>query len=306
MRDDGSMDRFEANASRFSARDAVVAVLVALALFVLLEEGPLSSSVDEVTKPLSPDRALSARGGFDTPPSGGADAVAPVTAAAFDPAALGLLTAKQPLRRLLVTGDSLSTPLDLELARRLTGAGVKVERDPHLGSGISKTSVIDWGRLAVTQIEEHEPDAVVVFIGANEGFPMEGADGEDVECCSPEWAAIYANRTRQMIATYRRGGATRVYWVTVPAPRDPDRQEIERVVNAAIAVAVEPWRADVRLVDTVAQFTPGDRYRDEIDVGGRSTLVREADGIHLNRRGAALLADRIEAQLKRDFTVAGG
>ena len=131
---------------------------------------------------------------------------------------------------------------------------------------------------------------------------MKDGDGDDVECCGAEWAAIYANRVRQMLATYRRGGEARVYWVTVPTPRDPDRQEISRVVNAAIAVAAQPWRADVRVIDTVSQFTPGDRYRDEIDVGGRSTLVREADGIHLNRRGAALLADHVEAALERDFS----
>ena len=296
------MERFEANASRFDARDAITVVLVALALFVLLEKGPFSKQVDDATRPLSPDTALSTRGGFDATPGANGDAVAPVTAAAFDPAKIGVELATQPLRKLLVTGDSLSTPLDLELARRLTGAGVKVERDPHLGSGLSKTSVIDWGKLAVTQTEEHEPDAVVVFIGANEGFPMKGADGDEVECCSPDWAAIYATRARQMIATYRRGGATRVYWVTVPTPRDPDRQEIERVVNAAISVAAEPWRRDVQVIDTVPLFTPGDRYRDEIDIGGRPTLVREADGIHLNRRGAALLADRVEAALERDFT----
>jgi hypothetical protein len=291
------MGRFEANAARFSARDAVTVVLVALALFVLLEKGPLSDSVDEVTAPLSPDTALSTRGGFDATPSEGAGSVPPVTAAAFESR-----SPRRPLRRLLVTGDSLSTPLDLELARRLTGSGVKVERDPHLGSGISKASVIDWGRLAVTQTEAHEPDAVVVFIGANEGFPMKGGDGDDVECCGPEWAAIYANRARQMLATYRRGGGARVYWVTVPTPRDPDRREIERVVNSAIGVAVQPWRADVRLIDTVPIFTPGDRYRDEVEIAGRPTLVREADGIHLNRRGAALLADRVEAALARDFT----
>ena len=302
MRDDGSMERFEANASRFNARDAVAAVLVALALFVLLERGPLSDQVDEVTAPLSPDTQLSTRGGFDAGPSTATDVAAPVTASAFDPVALGESPRRRPLRKLLVTGDSLSTPLDLELARRLTGDGVKVERDPHLGSGISKTSVIDWGRLSVTQTEEHEPDAVVVFIGANEGFAMPGADDDAVECCGPEWAAIYANRARQMAATYRRAGEARVYWITVPTPRDPDRQEIGRVVNAAIAVAVQPWRADVRVIDTVAQFTPGGRYSDEIDVGGRPTLVREADGIHLNRRGAALLADRVEAALERDFT----
>ncbi len=48
-------------------------------------------------------------------------------------------------------------------------------RDVHVGTGISKTDLLDWGKLAAKQVGKDEPDAVVVFIGANEGFPMPGA-----------------------------------------------------------------------------------------------------------------------------------
>jgi hypothetical protein len=105
--------------------------------------------------------------------------------------------------------------------------------------------------------------------------------------------------------TYRRDGAARVYWITLPTPRDPDRQKISRVVNAAIAVAATPWRAQVRVVDTVKTFTP-DGYRDAMDVHGTSTIVREADGIHLNEAGAGLLADDLLARIGRDFVYAPG
>ena len=76
----------------------------------------------------------------------------------------------------------------------------------------------------------------MVFVGANEGFAMPGAGGAEIECCGPDWAAEYAYRARAMIDTYRRGGDARVYWLTVPAPRDADRARISRSVNAAIAV----------------------------------------------------------------------
>ena len=60
---------------------------------------------------------------------------------------------------LLVTGDSLSTPLDIELARKLAdqGAGVQVIRDPHLGTGISNTGLVDWGKLSSTQVANGPP-----------------------------------------------------------------------------------------------------------------------------------------------------
>ncbi len=112
------------------------------------------------------------------------------------------------------------------------------------------------------------PDAVVVFIGANEGYTMPGPGGKDVSCCGPEWAAIYATRARQMMNTYRQAGAAQVFWLTVPTPRDPARQRIERTVNQAIEVAAQPWRDQVHLIDTVPVFTPGDRYRDSMPSTG--------------------------------------
>ena len=39
--------------------------------------------------------------------------------------------------------------------------------------------------------------------------------------------------------TYRRDGAARVYWLTLPLPRDAKRRST-RVVNASVAVAAPP------------------------------------------------------------------
>jgi hypothetical protein len=142
-----------------------------------------------------------------------------------------------------------------------------------------------------------------MFIGANEGFALPGPDGADVECCGPDWAAEWAFRARAMIDTYRRGGETRVYWLTVPAPRDGDRARISRAVNAAIGVAAEPYRANARVLDMSAIFTPGFRYRDAMDVDGRRRLVREPDGIHLNGAGASIAADAVVGALGEDFAL---
>ena len=76
-------------------------------------------------------------------------------------------------------------------------------RDPHLGTGISNSAVVDWAQLSASQMARDDPDAVVVFIGANEGYGIPGPDGKDVECCGPDYAAAYANRVRQVMDTFR-------------------------------------------------------------------------------------------------------
>ena len=151
-------------------------------------------------------------------------------------------------------------------------------------------------------MEKDHPDAVVVFIGANDGFPFPADDGRQIKCCGVPWATVYANRVRQMMNTYRQAGAARVYWLTLPFPRDKDRQEVARVVNAAISVAAQPWRSQVRVLDAVPIFTPGGVYRDAMDVDGKEKIVRESDGIHLNETGSGVLADALIPLVERDFT----
>jgi lysophospholipase L1-like esterase len=328
--------------TRFSARQSLAAVFVCVLLLALLEGAavrrageamhpgvartlvlavgkpagwladrlPLSDVAHDATAWLSPDDDLGGgSGGFAPPVIGSssrgaaASGIPPVTPESFDPPSIGApAPPRRPLQTLLVTGDSMSMPLDVELARRLTSGGVHVIRDPHLGSGISNSTIVDWGKLSTRQVAKDKPDAAVIFIGANDGYSFSVPGHGQVKCCGVAWATIYAQRVRQMMNTYRRGGAARVYWITLPTPREKARQAIARTVNAAIGVAAEPWRSQVRVIDTVPIFTPGMRYRDSMSIDGQDKIVRESDGIHLNEAGSSLLADTVLAAVDRDFT----
>ena len=338
MRDDSLMERFdEEQLRRFSARDAIVStVLIAFLLLIfsggsvrqageemdpgvyrdivlavgdpagwVADQLPLSEIGQTLTGWLSPDTELVGatfeEGAASGAGGGAAGGPSPVTPEWFDAAALGEAVPKKPLGTLLVTGDSLSTPLDIELGQRLAPDGVNVVRDPHLATGISRDDLVDWAQLSATQAAQDEPDAVVIFIGANEGLPMPGPGGEDVSCCGPDWAAVWANRARQLMENHAQKGAAKVYWLTVPSARDRDRAPITDAVNAAVYAAAAPIRANVRVLDMGAIFTPEDRFRNAMDVDGRETIVREPDGIHLNDAGSAIAADEVEAALARDF-----
>ena len=74
-----------------------------------------------------------------------------------------------------MTGDSLAQPLDTELAQRMAEDGeVKVIREVKLGTGISKTGLLDWGKFSLQQARRDEPEAVVVFLGRERGLPDPG------------------------------------------------------------------------------------------------------------------------------------
>jgi lysophospholipase L1-like esterase len=335
--DDNMMERFDrAGTRRFRARDALIAVGLGVVILVVcagpsirkageqMHSGigrdavlavgkpaawaadrlPLRNATHTLTAWLSPDTNLSGPGGFSAVNvSAAVTGIPPVTADAFDPAAIGApAPPRRPLHTMLVTGDSMSEPLDQDLARTLAPQGIHVIQDPHIGTGLSTTVLLNWGRLAVHQVKQYHPDAVVVFIGANDGYSMPGPDGKQVACCGLEWASIYGGRVRQLMNSYRQDGVARVYWLTLPTPRDKARAKISLVVNAAIGVAAEPWRDQIRVIDTVPVFTPGNIYRDSMNVNGSPTIVRESDGIHLNDAGSSLAAKLVLAAVDRDFT----
>jgi lysophospholipase L1-like esterase len=334
-RDDSLMSRFdEAGERRYRAREAVFVVLL-VAVLLALFEGPsilhagermtglgggiirtigrpaastserleLADVTHDATGFLAPDESLgSAGGGFaGGATSASAGGIPVVTPEAFNPTTLGLPAApRRPLHTLLVTGDSMSMPLDSDLAQRLI-PHVHVIQDPHIGTGISNSQIVDWGKLSASQVHSDHPEAIVVFIGANEGFPMAGPSGTQVQCCGAEWAAIYAQRVRIIANTYRQGGRARVYWITLPDQREAARQSIARVVNAAIEVGVQPWASQVHVINSVPIFTPSG-YRDAMPVKGVDTIVRESDGVHLNDAGSQLLAGYVLADLRLDFS----
>ncbi|MEA2361200.1 MAG: uncharacterized protein QOD71_345 [Thermoleophilaceae bacterium] len=197
--------------------------------------------------------------------------------------------------RILATGDSMVQIVDSFIRERVRSRHALVHSEAHVSTGISKPSLLDWRAHAREQAVGIRPDVTVVFLGANDGFPMAGAD-----CCGAPWIAEYARRATEMMRSYARGGRGRVYWLLLPAPRDGFFRETFPAVNAALRLAATGLSDDVRLIELDEVFTPGGRYRSSMKVGGKRVRVRQADGIHLNTTGAALAALLVTEALQRD------
>ena len=194
------------------------------------------------------------------------------------------LSRKAPPPTLLATGDSTMDGLNSFLADQLgTTATTVTEVEP--GIAISKDD--EWQPIAVKQVKRYKPATTVVSLGANEGWPMRGADGAMHECCDEQWIDEYARRVRRTMVTY--GG--RVFWCTIVAPKDVRRVPIFAAANEGIVRAAQGL-AHVRVVRMDLLFSP-EGYRDTIRYDGRDVRVREPDGIHLNPAGSEIAAREV-------------
>ena len=166
------------------------------------------------------------------------------------------------------------------LARRLRHLGHEAIVDGRFGTGITKPDILHWPRHAVAQMAELRPDVTVVFIGANDGWPIAG-----VKCCSARWRELYIERVRRMMVTYGRS-----LWLTLPAPDDRPLGRNFRAVNRALREAVV---GHAELLDLVPVFTPGWRYRRRMWWQGERVVVRQIDGVHLGHAGVKIASDLV-------------
>jgi hypothetical protein len=206
--------------------------------------------------------------------------------------AAGPASAARP--RIFVTGDSLMRGVDGALAEELAKVqDVKYLREVRIGSALTAEP---WVRIARRQQAQYQPDATVMFMGANDGFNVRAG-----RCCGPAWVANYQERVTKMIRIYSRDGLAPVYWVTVPQAAFGRRTRIFPKINRAIAHAVQASGPHAHLVDTWPMLTPDGDYRRWMWWEGERVEVRNPDGVHL--RGAGLT---IVARLIRDAMLADG
>lgn len=204
---------------------------------------------------------------------------------------------------LLATGDSMIQIIDGFLAQRLQSDRVGVHSDARISTGISKPFMLNWPFHAREQATHLHPDVTVVFIGANDGFPLRTSSGRRVNCCGKAWISAYAQRASGMMASYARRGAGSVYWATLPAPRSASFRRVYRAVNQALRDAARRHPGEVHLIRLASRFTPGFRFRQSILWHGRSVSVRQPDGVHLNVTGASIAATLIIQAMRRDGVI---
>jgi lysophospholipase L1-like esterase len=199
---------------------------------------------------------------------------------------------RRPLT-VLATGDSEIQVLDDQMAAALRGRA-RVIGEAHISTGLSKLGLFNWLKRAQTQAQTIHPDVTVMSIGANDGFPISGA-----QCCGQPWIDAYAARARQMMRSYLRHGAGRVYWFLLPTPRRANFVPVYQAVDAGFIKAAASFPGQAHVVDIRPIFSPGGHYRQFVG----SVNARESDGIHLSAAGDQIALQYLLGLMRQDRTL---
>jgi uncharacterized protein len=265
----------------------------------------LEQDADRLQAIAQPPFAPGSPGGPDGPARPGAS---PTTTPAADPrprlapvgAEVRHATPEDPLR-ILVTGDSLSDFDGQQLARVASSEHLpaKVRVQARNGTGLTQPSVFDWSDEAAQDAVNFDPDVVVMVLGANDGWPLEGAD-----VGSNAWNSEYSRRVEAVTRDFIAGDPQRrVYWVGPPVPRSAPWIHIFARINDAVRAAV-PNSPGLRYVDVAGPTSDHGRYTDYLtDPAGHRVLARQHDGIHFSWPGSVFPARIILTALRGEYTL---
>ena len=136
---------------------------------------------------------------------------------------------------MLVTGDSQAEFVGQRHGGRGPGGLLHVDVVARNGTGLTRPEFFNWEVNARQEIADRHPDAVVMVMGANDGFnvTVDGRYGP----FTPEWETEYARRTAVVMRELGSRGRRPVYWAPPPTARDEEFNRIYRVQNFAVARA---------------------------------------------------------------------
>ncbi len=208
-----------------------------------------------------------------------------------------LITPAQPTakpKRILVIGDSMMQVTAHAFNRRIDRIP-EVENRHHtsLGSGLARLDVFDWLAKIQELVDDFDPDATVVWFGANDLQPMQTADGV-IRPGTPEWSAEYQRRVGVAMDRLSARKGAYVYWLELPDMRDRRIQSDVALINGVLVTAAgNRERAFFVPTRTLLSREPGAYSPYIVGPRGMPVQIRDPDGVHLNRAGADLMTEHL-------------
>ncbi|WP_158617002.1 SGNH/GDSL hydrolase family protein [Corallococcus exercitus] len=217
---------------------------------------------------------------------------APAQAAAPAPA---------PRRTVLLLGDSLiATGFGEYLQNQLAAhPRIRCERRAKSSTGLARPDFFDWLEVGQQEVQQHQPDVVVVILGGNDGQALHTRQGRPtVAWGKPDWQGEYRQRLTDFVTAISAPGR-KIVWLELPAT-SRHRFEQKLTLIRDLQREVIAGREDAVHLETRPFFTDarGKALNQARVEGFRKPMrLRMTDGVHFTVAGGRYFANKVYPQV---------
>ena len=196
-------------------------------------------------------------------------------------------------KNVLIAGDSLVLEgFGVALERRLSKIpGLEVARAGKYSSGLSRPDYFDWNAYLKTILQKHNPDLLIVHLGANDPQDILDEKRKRHFVGSEGWNEIYGHRVRHFLDLAKEKGVQAI-WVGLPIMGQKKYGGRIEILNAVAKKACQS-APNCQFVDTWYSLADKkNRYHTfSKDEKGRTVRIRAKDKIHLTEAGGEIMVD---------------
>jgi lysophospholipase L1-like esterase len=233
----------------------------------------------------------------------------PTTAAQHSPAAapppapvrVVTPTAAVPVK-VWLAGDSMIGELaDAFLAHVAGNRAVTASENMQIGTGLARPDVYDWPGTIAKEVQEAQPNIVVLTFGANDDQDMMAGSRYLVRA-TPAWQAEYARRV-SLVMSAVAGSGRMLIWMEMPPMARPRLQQTDQIINGILRTQAKA-HPGVVLVDPGPVLAPSGSFASYLPgSSGAQVQVRSADGVHLTPAGAGRVLPLLLAAIQTHWRV---
>lgn len=201
-------------------------------------------------------------------------------------------------RKILVVGDFVAAGIGWGMEQALAKEPKLEVVDRYDGaSGLVRADSYDWNEEILAILNEENPDAVVVVIGANDRQDLR-EDNQRFPVRSPKWEETYIHRIDGLVDTLKVYGRP-FFWVSTPPMRGTSAMTDIAYFNELFKPRVE--KAGGHFIDVWNGFTnaSGEYITNGPDIDGQVKSLRTKDGINFSSAGKLKLAYYVERDIRR-------
>lgn len=204
-------------------------------------------------------------------------------------------TPEDPLR-VIFAGDSLMGNLAPATTAALNGGGA-AEAQFILSPSVARDPTVQV--LWQTQVEQFDPDVIVLLIGTWENAAEGGSPGD------PGWREAYEPNVLDPFVQLLTSNGAHLIWIGMPAVSDPDRTWDYVALNQVYADLPNRYPGQVSFIDGGGAVSgPQGGYAEVVPIpGGGEIRLRRTDGTHLCPDGVVLIARPTLREIVADWNV---
>lgn len=191
-------------------------------------------------------------------------------------------------KEILLIGDSLMHAIASSLVSDLNNLGYKVTNLSKSSTGLTNKEFYNWEEVLKEAYAKNSYQSVIAIFGANDAYSV-FVKNKKLTFPSPEWSTFYKGRIDEILNLVKKNGSS-LLWLETPCMRSPSFDNKIKILNSLFKEKMQA--NNFIFFKTRNKLCINDKFTKILSSAGNK-IIRNDDGIHINRNGSNIISKEI-------------